>query len=174
MRRQLNSFECQLGKPRRLQRGLDVHLKINHVGYELGVRLGLVPSAHDSKADPNIAFLEEGRNDGVQGTLARLERVGVLRIEAEQRAPVLQAKASARCHQSRAETAVVTLNQGDDVALFVDRRHVDGVGAWFGLDVLGRAGSGGCQHAIPTDLSPPLFPPSLPETPPTRTLTATR
>ena len=48
-------------------------------------------------------------------------------VEREQPAAVLQHEAGARRHQARAEAAVVALDQRDDVAVLVDRGHVDRV-----------------------------------------------
>ena len=67
--------ESQLGEARRLERRLNVHAVIHHVGDKLRVRLRLVQAAHDAEADVDVVLLHEGRNDGVERALARRERI---------------------------------------------------------------------------------------------------
>ena len=87
--------EVQLGEARRLQRGLDVHSPVHHVGDELGVGLRLVEPSHDAEADMDVALLQEPGDDGVKRPLARGQRVGTLRVEIEQPAAIVQMKAAA-------------------------------------------------------------------------------
>src|SRR5262249_25528617 len=90
------SLESQLGEPRRLERHLDVHAEINHIRDKPRVRLRLVPSAHDAEADRDAVLLHEGRDDGVQRTLASGKRVGLAGLEFEARAAIVEGEAGTR------------------------------------------------------------------------------
>ena len=116
-----------LGEAAGLERLLDGEAVVDDVRHELRVRLALVPAAHDAEADLVVALLHEGRDDGVQRALARRQRVRLVLAQREQAAAVLQHEAGARRHQSRAEAAVVALDERHDVAVLVDDRHVDRV-----------------------------------------------
>ncbi len=61
------------------------------------------------------------------GRLCPASRFGLLVVEREQRAAVLQHEARSTRNQSGTEAHVVALNQRDDVAVSVDHGHVDRV-----------------------------------------------
>ena len=75
--------KSSLAEPGGLQSFLNIHSEIDDVGDELRVRLRLVVSAHDPEADVNVVLFDERGDDGVQRPLARLKRVGMLRIQLE-------------------------------------------------------------------------------------------
>ena len=66
-----------LGEARRFEGHLNIHPVVHDVGNELRVRLRLVQAAHDSEAHVHVALFHEGRDDGVEGPLARRQRVGM-------------------------------------------------------------------------------------------------
>ena len=79
---------------------LDVKAEICDVGDELGLRLRLIESSHDPKADAHSILFHERRNDRVQWPLARLERVGMILFECEERAAVLQHESGSGRYQT--------------------------------------------------------------------------
>src|SRR5713101_8280297 len=123
----VQALESALRESRCFQCSLDVHSEVDDIRNELGVRLRLIPSAHDSKTNPHVSLLQESRDDRVERSLARRENIRVLRIEAEKRAAVLEAKTRSRCNQARTEAAVVALDERNDIPFAIDGGHVDGV-----------------------------------------------
>src|SRR5438132_7821126 len=75
---------------RRLAGFLDVHAEVDQIAEHFNVTLRLHVAAHDAKDKPGLAVPgNHGRNDGMEGTLVRLQAVGVTGIEGEERAAVL-------------------------------------------------------------------------------------
>src|SRR5712691_2979789 len=64
---------------------LDVKAEVYDVGDELGVCLGLIERSHNPKADAHSILFHECRDDRVQWPFARLERVGMILFECEER-----------------------------------------------------------------------------------------
>src|SRR5436305_6904201 len=87
----------------------------------------LIGAAHDSEADVDIVFFHERGNDGMKGTLARSERIGVAGIEGDKSAAILQHKSHAEHRNAWAERIIVALNQRSNIAVFVDRSEIPGV-----------------------------------------------
>jgi hypothetical protein len=56
---------------------------VGDVRHELGMRLCLVPAAHDPERDPLVPPDHEAGNNRVQGALSWPERVGMLRFQRE-------------------------------------------------------------------------------------------
>ena len=100
---------------------MNVHPEVDDVGNELGVGLSLVPGTHDAETHPQVPLLHEARNDRMKRTLARCEDVGVLVVEREEGAAILQREAGAGRDQPAAESLVDALNQRHDVAFTIDR-----------------------------------------------------
>ena len=63
----------------------------------------------------------------MQRTLASRKRVRLPRLESEHRTPVVQNKTRSRRNQARPKRAVVALNQGHHVAVFIDNAEIGGV-----------------------------------------------
>ena len=89
------ALESAFRKASRLQRFLNVEAIIRNIRDELGVSLGLIESTHDSKTNTDAVLLHEGGNNRVQWPLARGQRVGVVRLQCEQRTAVMQDEARA-------------------------------------------------------------------------------
>ena len=86
-----------------LERLLDVEAAVGNARDELRVRLRLIEPAHDAEPDAHGVLLHERGNDRVQRSLARREHVGMVRLEREERAPVLQREPRAGRHETAAE-----------------------------------------------------------------------
>src|SRR5262249_53508027 len=114
------TLECSLREPAGLESLLNRKTIIRDVRDELRMSLGLIEAAHDSKANADAVLLHESRNNRVQGTFARSQSVRVIGFHCEKRAAVMQNETCARCYDSRTEVAVITLNQRNDIAVFVD------------------------------------------------------
>ena len=93
------------------------------------MRERLIRSTHDSKADVLIAAFHEPGDDGVIRTLATRQNVGMLGIQTETRAAILQHESHAIHRDSRAERGKDTLNPAGDVALAVDDGQINGIAA---------------------------------------------
>ena len=91
------------------------------------LRLHVAP--HHAEAQPGLAVLgDEAGDDRVEGPLARLEAVGVRRVEGEEAAAVLEREAEVARDVHRAEAVEVALDQADAVEVLVDDGQVDRVG----------------------------------------------
>src|SRR5205809_4605028 len=89
---------------RHLERPLDVEAEIDEAHVALQVDLRLAVRAHAAENLPKAAVLERERRDQrVQRALARLEAVGMLRIEREVSGAVLQHDAGVARDHARAE-----------------------------------------------------------------------
>src|SRR5690242_14342633 len=70
---------------------LGIDSEVDHGEQHLGMALRLLAPAHESKGHPGLAALHhESRQQSVKRTLARRDHVGTLRIQGEQRAPVVE------------------------------------------------------------------------------------
>ena len=87
------TFEGIFGEAGLFERSLDVHAVVHDIGDELCVGLCLVPAAHNAEADVDVAFLHEGRDNGVQGTLVSGERIRQAGSELESGAAVMKGEA---------------------------------------------------------------------------------
>src|SRR5437867_13247988 len=76
-------------KTRHLYRSLDAHPVIDNIRNKLRMCQWLSGAAHDSEADVDIVFFHERGNEGVKGTLARSERIGVAGVAGEKGAAIL-------------------------------------------------------------------------------------
>ena len=127
---------------RRIPGLLVVHPKIHQVDDNLDMPLRLHAAPHQTEGRVGCSIPpHEGRDDGVEGALAGLEGVGVLGIEGEERAPVLDSDADLGHHIAGAEAGVVGLDQRHQHAVRVGRHQkgrVSVVEGWVtGLDGLG-------------------------------------
>ena len=116
-----------LGEARSLERGFDVHVKIHDVGNELCMRLRLVEAALDAEGNPLIALLHESRDDGLQWTGPRTQRVRLSRLERKTAGAILQHEACPLRNQAAAEVSVNALDKRNFVAVAVDNREIGGV-----------------------------------------------
>ena len=92
--------------------------------------LRLHESAHDAVDRVEAAVVrvrDHGRDDGVVGSLPRREDVGVVFLEGEIRAAVLEGEAATFGDDAGAETAVVAVDEGAAVSVLVGGGEVDGV-----------------------------------------------
>ncbi len=121
----VTAIETYLRKSPGFQRLLNGQAIIHNIGHELCVRLSLVPSPHDAKTDVHVTFLHESRNDRVQGALTPGEHIWMAFFRREQRAAILQHKTCAVRYHARAKTSIVALNEGHDIAILVDDRHIN-------------------------------------------------
>jgi hypothetical protein len=138
-----------LREARLLEGRLHVHVEVHDVGDELGMRLSLIPATHDAEADADVTLFHEGGNDGVQRAFVAGEGVGQAGGELEAGATILEGEAEAGGDHARAVAGVVALDEGDDVAVLVDGRQVDGrvaVLVQLGLDLRGDDLAGGLVH----------------------------
>src|SRR5215472_17604060 len=108
-----------LAEPRRFERRLNIHLEISKVGYELRVRLGLVPSAHDSKGHARIALPGKRGNNRVERPLSSCQGVGRSRVKRKKSASVMQGEPCSRSHNSRTKRLVIALDQRHHVSFAV-------------------------------------------------------
>ena len=91
------------------------------------MRQRLVGTAHDAEADVQVAALHERRDDGVERALAAGEHVGMLGIERESGAAILQSEAHAVDRDAGTEIAEDALNPARDVAVVVDHGQIGGI-----------------------------------------------
>ena len=116
--------ECQLHETRSLERLLDVEAVVDDVGDDLDVRLRLVPASHDAESDTEMIALHERRDYGLQRAFSRRERVGVMTIEVEQAAAVLEHESGTVGDDRRSERREIALNERRDIALTVDGAEI--------------------------------------------------
>ncbi len=88
------------------------------------MRQRLVRAAHNAKANVHVAALHECGNNRMERTLARRQRIGRVRIEREKRATILQSKTKSLYHDPGTKSRIVALDQGNDVAIFIDRGKI--------------------------------------------------
>ncbi len=81
------------------KRLLDREIEIRNIRDELGVRLRLIESTHDTETDTHAFLFHKARNNGVQWPLPGHQRVGVIRLESKQRAAIMKRKAHIVRHQ---------------------------------------------------------------------------
>ena len=77
------------------------------------------PITPKTKPRPIVAR-HQRRDDRVERPLVRFEMVGVVRVEGEKAAAILQGETQIARHQARPEPDVVALNQRDAVAILID------------------------------------------------------
>src|SRR5688572_803751 len=121
------TFERRLREPAGFKRLLNRQAEVCDVCDELGVRLGLIEPAHNAEAYPVTILLHEARNDCVQGALTRGQRVGVIGLQGEERAAIVQGKTRTLRYERCAEAHVDTLDQRRNVAFAVDCAEIDSV-----------------------------------------------
>lgn len=126
---------------RRIERLLRREARDQLAEENLHVALRLHEPAHDAESAVQRPVGRVGHHagdDGVVGTLPGLQFVGVVRVEAEVGAAVLQREAAALGDDAGAKTAIVAVDEGRGVAVLVRDGEVDGVAALEGRgDVLG-------------------------------------
>ncbi|QNG73598.1 hypothetical protein EIELFIGP_02424 [Stenotrophomonas maltophilia] len=122
---------------RRITGFLQVHPEIHQVHHDLRMALRLHRAAHHAEAGIRLAALgDEPRNDGLEWTLARRVAVGMVLLQHEHLATVLQDETqTGRCHAA-AHATVVGLDQRNHHAVGVGHGHVDRVAL---LQLLRRA-----------------------------------
>ncbi|MNT02266.1 hypothetical protein D3C72_1367560 [compost metagenome] len=90
--------------------------------------LWLHRAAHHAEAGIRLAALgDEGRNDGLERTLARCVAIGMVLLQHEHLAAILQDEAQPRRRHAAAHAAVVGLDQRHHHAVGVGHGHVDRV-----------------------------------------------
>src|SRR4029077_20867127 len=72
-----------------LEGGLNVQAIVRNIGNKLRMGERLIRSAHDSESDVLLSTLHERRNNGMERTLTRHQRVGMSWIQHEQRSAIL-------------------------------------------------------------------------------------
>ena len=122
--------ERLFGEASRFHGGLNVHVEVDEIGHELGMRLRLVPATHDAEGNSRIALFHKGRNDGVHRPFAALEKIGARGIEREQTTAVLQCESRSGGDRTGAEAyaRIVALNQRHHIAFAIDDCKVNRVG----------------------------------------------
>ena len=109
---------------------LRVHAKVHHAGGHGCNGLRLAVAAHTAVNKVGFAVFEQhGWCQGVQGALARMEAVNVARFKGKGAAPVLQHKARAVRHKSRAKFVVDALDERHRIAPRVHHAKPDGIAA---------------------------------------------
>ena len=120
---------AEVAEPRGVAGLLHVHAEVDHVAEHLRMPLRLHVAPHHAEAQPGLAVLgDEARDDRVERPLARLQAVGVGRVEGEEAAAVLERKAELAGDVVRAEAVEVALDQAHAVEVLVDDGQVDRVG----------------------------------------------
>ncbi len=117
---------------RQIQRCLWVETVIQHAGEHLHVTLRLHETAHHAEGGVECAVISiccHAGDDGVVGALARLQPVGVIGIETEIGAAVLQGEAPAARHDTGSEAHVIAVDERAGVALAVHHAEIDRVAA---------------------------------------------
>src|SRR5205085_460763 len=74
-----------------------------------------------------VSLLHECRNNRVKGPFARKQRIGVIWIENEQTAAILQNKASAFNRHAGAKAVIQTLYERDNISVLIDCGKVSSV-----------------------------------------------
>src|SRR5580693_836134 len=69
---------------------LDVPAIVHYVGHKLRMRKRLIGTAHNPKSYVLVPPLHKCRNDGVEGTLVRAERIRMFGIEHKESSPILK------------------------------------------------------------------------------------
>jgi len=130
-----------------------LHVKtiVDDAGEHRGLALGLSLAPHGAKQERRLAVTQgHGRDDGVERPLAWLQSIGMLRVELEKRAPVLEEDARPLGHKAGTELEVDALDERHGEPVLVGGAHVDGVAAHAGVD------AGGRLRALHVDLLPTL------------------
>jgi len=70
---------------------------------------------------------DQGGDDGMVGPFPRSQGIGVLGVQAEVVAPVLQGETPSPGHNARAKPHVIAVDEGTGVALTVHYGQIDGV-----------------------------------------------
>ena len=136
-------------QPRRFAGLLHVHAEIDQVDQHLHLSLRLHVAAHDAEDEPRLAVLRHHRRDDrVERPLVRFQSIGVLRVEGEQHAAILEGEAEFGRHQAGAEADVVALDQRDAVAVLIDHAQINRI-ALSQLRVAGPA----CVNALSWSIS---------------------
>ena len=122
--------ERLFGEAWRLHGGLNIHIEVDDIGHELGMRLRLVPAAHDAKGDPRVALFHKGRNEGMHRPLAAFNEIGTGGVERERTTAVLQRETRSGGDRAGAEAdaRIVTLDQRHHIAFAIDYGQVNRVG----------------------------------------------
>ena len=106
--------------PRRVPRFLEIHPEVHEIDDDLHMALRLDVAAHDAVCNQRQAiFRDESGDNGMKRTLPRAEIIGMLRIQAEPRAAVLQAEAQPARHVPRTAAMVDGLDERDHVPVLV-------------------------------------------------------
>ena len=112
--------------PWRVTGFLQVHAEIDQVDDDLGVRLGLHTSSHDTKAEPRFAIArDKSGNNCMERSLPRLEYIEVPCLQRKQLAAILEVESQLHGHHARSHAAVVTLDQGNHVSVAIGDRQID-------------------------------------------------
>jgi hypothetical protein len=121
------TVSVRIHEPRGFERGLKIHLKIDDIGHELSVRLGLIPTAYDAEPDVQVAFFHERRNDRVEGPHPGLQSVRLGRVQRKPTGPILQVESSSLDGNPGPKGAGKALNDRGDVAVPIDYCEIHGV-----------------------------------------------
>lgn len=89
------SLKASLRETAAFERFLNVETEIGNIRDELSVSLRLIKSAHDSETDLHAVLFHECRNDCVQRSFARLQRVRMILFEREEAAAVVRDESGA-------------------------------------------------------------------------------
>ena len=109
--------------------------------------LGLVEAAHNAEGNALVGVGEEAGDDGVQWALVWGDAVGMVGVDVEEAAAVVEVEAEIVGGDAGAEFVEDGLDPGDHVSVFVDDGEVDGVfkfGGFGGGEV--AAGAGGVDE----------------------------
>src|SRR5262249_25777818 len=120
---------------RRIDRSLNVHLEIDEVGDELGLRLRLVHSTDNAEADMQIALFEEGRHQRMKRPGSGPQRVWLRGSEKKSTAAIVKMKTAPFDCYAVSKGITQTLDNGGYVAVPVGNSQVHGVAqfrlSWF-------------------------------------------
>src|SRR6266849_5054539 len=137
--------------PRSRHRRGWIETVVHDVDQDLGLKLRLAVAPHRSVQEPWPPFARGHRRDErVPGALLRLQPVGVIRVEAEVAAAVLQQHSRPLGDDAGAEVERDALDERDKVSVLVRRTQIDGVAAvgYLGGDQVGNRSEVGVGDAV--------------------------
>ena len=113
---------------RRIDGGLRIHAKIDHIRNKARMPVGLIGPAHHAKGHHDFTILaQHARNDRVHGALIAAQFVGMAFLQGKARPAVLQQDAKFFRCDARSEAVENRVNQADRHAVAINHGDIDRV-----------------------------------------------